>query len=147
MFFDFFKVICWKKSVSSKLASTIKNGIKYTVTNLFYEAKDTKLISDDFSLDLFDGKNLDNIAELMTESVFYFYNDSSAIRKIDEIIEIVEIDEKIRGKIIFQKELETGKSETSLATELRMTSFDGIDTFCGASNDTVCEPETSEALD
>ena len=108
--------------------------MKYSRTNLFYESKDTKLISKKFSLDLFDGKNLENVAELMTESVFYFYNETSALRKIGEIIEIVEIDEKIRGQIIFQKELETGKSETSLATELRMTSFDGIDTFCQGSD-------------
>ena len=143
---DFSKVICSKKSSSRKLVSTIINGMKYSRTNLFYESKDTKLISKKFSLDLFDGKNLENVAELMTESVFYFYNQTSALRKIGEIIEIVEIDEKVRGQVIFQKELETGKSETSLSTELRMTSFDGIDTFCGASNDTVCEPELSEAL-
>lgn len=59
-------------------------------------------------------------------------------------VQIIVVPKDIPGKMILQLVLESGVATTSVQTKLRMTSFEGIDTFCGSST-TECSPDNATA--
>ena len=56
-------------------------------------------------------------------------------------VSIITVPTDLRAQMIFELVLEAGVATTSLETKLRMTSFPGVDSFCGNSSiGNECKP-------
>lgn len=56
------QVICIRKTPPKKLTSTILDGVKYSATDLFHNYEDREIIKERFSMDLYNGENLEVLA-------------------------------------------------------------------------------------